>query len=177
MFSHFSEARNRAVLNGRELGPHTESLMAVGGIGRGYRAPLLQLKFPGQLPAASSTHTGAGAVSFEWNVSRCPRAWGSVSPSNTTEGSNRVGGGRWSRAACPHPLVPAKPLCFYLSDVWESLTTFFEEGATHWEVESPWPTGFIHLLSTYYVPDIVLGTGDTAAKQIDKKPCPPERVC
>lgn len=82
---------------------------------------------------------------------------GSVNPSNTTKGSNRVGGGSWRRAA--------RPLCFYLSDVWESLTIFFEERATHWEVESPWPTGFIHLLSTYYVPDIVLSTGDTAVKQ------------
>ena len=34
----------------------------------------------------------------------------------------------------------------------------------------------MHLLSTYDIPDIVLGTGATAVKHMNKNPCPQELV-
>lgn len=76
----------------------------------------------------------------------------------------------------PSCLSPTDPLCFSVSDILESPTMFFKTGLHAEKLENYRSTGFMHLLSTYYVPDIVLGTGKTTVKRVDKTAWPQDLV-
>lgn len=78
-------------------------------------------------------------------------------------------GYRWT-SAVPTAYFQLSHLAFLCLVYWSLLQYFLKKGLHAGKVENCRPVGSIHLLSTYYVPDIALSTGGVTVKQMDKNP-------
>lgn len=90
-------------------------------------------------------------------------------------GQGQGKGCSWT-GALPTAYFQLSHLAFLCLIYWSLLQYFLKKALSPGKVENCRPVGFIHLLSTYCVPDIALGTGNVTVKQMDKNPCPQEPV-